>query len=99
MSFWGFKVLGAFVGTDEYVTQALQVKAQSLNSEAEALLRYPNSQARCYLHKYCFNEKINYWLRTQFPDHTKGLLSSFKSYQVRLIASYHGIYHKDEVLS
>ena len=96
---WGFKVLGAFVGTDDYVTQALQLKTQSLEFETEALLNYPNSQARCYLHKYCFNEKINYWLRTQFPDHTKGLLSTFKSYQVRLIASYHGVYQKDDVLS
>ena len=45
------------------------------------------------------NQLLVTWLRTQFPDHTKGLLSSFKSYQVRLIASYHGVYHKDEVLN
>ena len=96
---WGFKVLGAFVGTDDYVNQALQDKTRSLESEVEVLLSYPNSQARCYLHKFCFNEKVNYWLRTQFPDHTKGLLRSFKSYQIRLIASYHGVYHKDEVFN
>ena len=48
------------------------------------------------MHRFCFNEKITYWLRIQFPDHLVGLLSQFKAQQMRLIASYHGLYDEEE---
>ena len=47
---WGFKILGAYVGTDEFVMNALQQKMESIRKITEALLLYPNVQARRYLH-------------------------------------------------
>ena len=91
---WGFKVLGAFIGTDEYVKRSLNKKVRSLDSTVETLLQFPYAQGRYYLHRFCFNEKIGYWLRAQFPDHTKNLLQDFRSQQTRLIASYHGLYNE-----
>ena len=69
----------------------------NINEVADTLLKYPNPQARYNIHKHCFNEKINYWLRTQFPQDCKNFLDSFKKTQTTLIASYHGIYDKQTI--
>ena len=65
---WGCKVLGAFIGSKEYIKNSLHSKMKGIKSIADLLLNYPNSQARYLIHKHCYNEKINFWLRTQFPD-------------------------------
>ena len=94
---WGFKVLGAYVGTTEYIENSLNTKMHNINEVADILLKYPNTQARYNIHRYCFNEKINYWLRTQFPQDCKKFLASFKKTQTTLIASYHGIYDRQTI--
>ena len=70
---------------------------KGIKSVADDLLKYPNSQARYLIHKYCFNQKINYWLRNQFPEDSKDFLDEFKKTQTRLIASYHGIYDQETI--
>ena len=42
------------------------------------------------LHRFCYNSKVNYWLRTQF--HVMPFVEDFKEQESRLVASYHGIY-------
>ena len=93
---WGFKILGAFVGTDEFVMASLRPKMEGLRKLARVLLRYPNVQARYLLHKICFNAKINYWMRAQYPAHTAPFVNDFKEEQMKLLASYHGIYDDDD---
>ena len=29
------------------------------------MLYYPNVQARYYLHRFCYNAKVNYWMRVR----------------------------------
>ena len=94
---WGCKVLGAFIGSKEFIKNSLQVKMKGIKSVADLLLNYPNSQARYLIHKYCYNEKINYWLRAQFPDDSKQFLDDFKRTQTSLIASYHGYYDQKKI--
>ena len=89
---WGIKILGAFVGTDEYVLTSLRPKMESLRKLSQTLLHYHNVQARYFLHKTCFNAKINYWMRAQYPAHTMPFVNDFKEVQMKLLASYHGIY-------
>ena len=36
-------------------------------------------------------------MRTQFPEHTIGFVDHFKSIQLKLIASYHGIYDQRDL--
>ena len=96
---WGCKVLGAFIGSSEFIKNSLSNKMKAINSVANLLLKYPNSQARYFIHKYCFNEKINYWLRAQFPDDSKQFLEDFKKTQIALIASYHGYYDQERINS
>ena len=93
---WGFKILGAFVGTDEYVLASLRPKMEGLRNLSQTLLRYPNVQARYFLHKTCFNAKINYWMRAQYPAHTTPFVNDFKELQMKLLASYHGIYDDND---
>ena len=70
---------------------------KGIQSVADVLIKYPNPHARYLIHKYCYNQKINYWLRNQFPEDSKDFLDEFKQTQTRLIASYHGIYDQDTV--
>ena len=88
-------MLGAYVGTKEYVKKSLDSKMEVIKNVADTLIKYPNSQAMYYIHKHCFNEKINYWLRVQFPEDCKDFFADFKKTQMRLIASYHGIYDQE----
>ena len=50
-------------------------------------------------HKRCYNynTKVNYWLRSQFPIHTKGFISDFQILQIKLLASYHGLYDESDL--
>ena len=43
---WGFMMLGAYIGTDEFVMNALQQKMESIRKLTQTLLHYPNVQAR-----------------------------------------------------
>ena len=44
---WELKILGAYVGTDEFVMNASQQKMESIRKLTQTLLCYPNVQARC----------------------------------------------------
>ena len=91
-----FKVLGAYVGLSKYVAANLDDKLLKLQLITEALLKFPNGQGRYNLHRFSLNPRINYLLRTQFPEHTKRLVSDFKRLQMKLISSYHGITAEDD---
>ena len=56
---WGFKILGAFVGTDEVVINALRQKSKTLKDLTDVMLRNLQVQARSHLHKRCCNAKVN----------------------------------------
>ena len=47
---YGCKILGAFVGTDEYVIRQLNDKMRKFNHLTDVLIRYPKHQFRYYLH-------------------------------------------------
>ena len=51
------------------------------------------------LHRFCYDSKVNYWLRTQLPYHGNRFVDGFREQQMRLVASYHGVSDKSEVQS
>ena len=85
------------MGTDEFVVNALKQKSEALKELTDVMLRYPNVQARYQLHKSCYNAKVNYWLRSQFPVHAKDFIDDFQSLQVKLLASYHGLHDESDL--
>ena len=52
---WGCKILGAFVGTDEYVIHELGSKMNRLEKLTDTLLQYPKVQFRYRLHRFCYD--------------------------------------------
>ena len=93
---WGFKILGAFVGTDEYVLRQLNNKMNKLHKLTDVLIQYPKVQFRYLLHRHCYDAKVNYWLRAQLPHHGRRFVDEFRKQQMRLVASYHGVYEAIE---
>ena len=59
-----------------------------INSLTDTLIKYPKHQFRYYLHRFCYDSKINYWLRTQLPYHGNRFVDGFREQQMRLVASY-----------
>ena len=82
-------MLGAFIGAEEY---ALKSKMNELRRLTDVLLQYPRAQARYYLHKFCYDAKINYWLRTHSPAHAICLVEDFQTRRMKLAASCHGVH-------
>ena len=57
---WGCKILGAFVGTDEYAIHELGNKMRKINNLTDVLIQYPKHQFRHCLHRLCYDSKVNY---------------------------------------
>ena len=74
---WGFKILGAFVGTDEYVLCNLESKMSKIDRVTDLLIQYPKAQFRYCLHRFCYDAKVNYWLRAQLPLHGRRFVDDF----------------------
>ena len=97
---WGFKILGAFVGTDEYVVSALRRKMDDFQRLTQALLLYPNVQARYNLHRFCFNAKVNYWTRLMIISRHTGITHlSFSVQKKSLKLNVYQIVIKDALCS
>ena len=74
---FGLKVLGAFVGSSTYVQVNVGSKIPMFCHMADVLIRYPYQQGRFLLHSFSFNSRVNYFLRTQFPVHSKLLITIY----------------------
>jgi len=84
---YGAKILGSFVGTNEYISERLQSKIEKLNDEASLLIQYEDLQQRFQLFRWCFTEKINHILRTCYPVLTEEIAISFNIMKKRVICS------------
>ena len=93
---WGINLLGAYVGHSKYVAKHLNNILISLKETVELLLKYPNIQARYFLHKLSLNQQVNYYLRAHFPQHSWPLVEEFKILQLKLICSYHAINFEEQ---
>jgi hypothetical protein len=65
---YGTKMLGAFLGTDEYIQANLREHLGKLRAEAKLLMEYPDVQGRYHLFKMCLMNKPNHLMRTTRPD-------------------------------
>jgi hypothetical protein len=65
---YGTKMLGAFLGTDEYIQANLREHLEKLRAEAKLLMEYPDVQGRYHLFKMCLMNKPNHLMRTTRPD-------------------------------
>jgi hypothetical protein len=84
---YGCTILGSFVGTDEYISDKIGTKLNSLRKIRDKLLAFPNLQIRYQLLKWCFRPKIHYWLRTMKLDLLQEFISSFEGFKREIMQS------------
>jgi len=74
---YGAKVLGSFLGTDEYVKAQLDKKLLELEDEKQLLILVPSSQ-NCYLMLvWCFSQKVTHLQRTIRPSRLTDFVKRF----------------------
>ena len=61
---YGAKVLGSYVGTEEYIAAQLNKKLDELSLEADAITSVSSLQVQYLLLRWCFCQKIIYLQRT-----------------------------------
>jgi hypothetical protein len=85
---YGVKVLGSYVGTDEFMAVNLESKLVELKVEADALIRnISNYQIRNLTLRFSFSTKIIYLLRTIPPDVIEPFVVGFENLEKKILCS------------
>lgn len=84
---YGVKLLGAFVGTDQYIDHCLEEYFTSLVECAKSLMDYPDLQGRLLLFRYCFMSKPLFLMRTTRPDLMTKFIDNLQKLQRTILAS------------
>ena len=87
---YGMVMLGAPVGSNEFVQLTLRAQADNLEAVAECLMNVTTKQSRFLLLKYCFCPKIIHVLRTVRPSLTNELVAKFEDLKKRIFSSILG---------
>ena len=84
---YGMTIVGSPVGSDLYVQNQVLSKIEELREVAEALVKFKDNQVKQLQVKWCFNQKINYWFRTNHPMQAGVLIEAFELMQKELLCS------------
>ena len=84
---YGVKILGSYVGSDEYILNQLQNYSDELRSVAQNLIAYPNYQSRMLLFRQSFLLKPLHLFRSIRPSLLKEFLVSFESMKKQILYS------------
>jgi hypothetical protein len=76
---YGCKVLGSWIGTDEYIKSQLEIKYDKLVIQAESVKEFPNKQAQHLILLYCLSAKVNHIQRLTPPELISDFISKFDS--------------------
>jgi hypothetical protein len=88
---YGGKILGSFIGTDEYCKAMLTKKMIKLQEEAEAIIeRVDSKQTRFMILKWSFAQKFIYWQRTMPPNQTLHVVPTFVKMKHEILSSVLG---------
>ena len=82
---YGVKLLGSYIGSDEYIDNQLQVKLHELQEEATRLIENTYAQDGLVLFQRCFNLKINYLMRTMPPYRLQRFIAGFEAIQRAIV--------------
>ena len=85
---YGAKILGTYIGTNEYITANLQNESTELKHGKQQLEQFPNLQGRMLLFRYCYCPKIQHLMRTIAPRLLTPLLENFKSMKKDILSTF-----------
>jgi hypothetical protein len=75
---YGVKILGGYIGMDEYIRSQHLKKIEELKIIGERIANFSNPQIAFLLLKRSFNFKINHLLRTSYPSDVVFLTGAFE---------------------
>jgi hypothetical protein len=81
---YGSKILGSYIGSEQYIKESLKKHAQDLNIIAEKLIEYPDLQGRYILFKNSFMLKPIHLFRTIDPETCSDYLKVLNLIQKKL---------------
>jgi hypothetical protein len=87
---YGMKVLGSYIGSDEYVTLQLEAVLAEWGRIKQELIDFPHIQQRMLLFRSCFSQKPVHLLRTVTARLTRGLVDKFMDMQMEILESMFG---------
>ena len=82
---YGLKVLGSYIGTDEYVLDSLSKYLLELEENAESLMAYEGDQVKYLVFINCFIRNVGYIFRTTPPRLTIGFARGFEVLKKRIL--------------
>lgn len=84
---FGLKILGSYIGTDEYRLANLRLYVKQLHDIKDKLMEYPDLQGRWLLFSKCFVYKPYHIFRTVPPHLTLELALEFERMKRQVLAS------------
>ena len=94
---YGAKVLGSYIGSDEFISAKLNIVLEKLTVEAAKLVQYDDLQQRFLFFRYCFCQKINHNLRTIPPRLTLSFVRGFDDLKKTILCSLIDQFSKDSI--
>jgi hypothetical protein len=95
---FGLKLLGVWLGSDEYVSANLRKKLDTLREEAEKLKTFSNLQTMYLLLSNCYCQKVNYLMRTTPNRLMEPFLRDYEGLKMGVFAKLLGNEHPDGIL-
>jgi len=87
---FGAKILGSYVGSEEFIRNSLQSKLEDLEKEAEKLMSCSDIQQKYVFLRYCFDQKITHILRTTEVQFTESFCEKFDTLKKAIFCSIIG---------
>ena len=94
---YGAKVLGSYIGSDEFISAKLEFELEKLSDEAAKLVLYDDLQQRYLFFRFCFCQKINHNLRTIPPRLTLPFVRGFDDLKKTILCSLIDQFSKDSI--
>jgi len=88
---FGAKILGSYIGSEEFIRNSLQSKLEDLEKEAEKLMSCADIQQKYIFLRYCFDQKITHIMRTTDVQFTQSFFEKFDALKKK---SHLLLYHR-----
>ena len=87
---FGAKILGSYIGSEEFIRNSLQSKLEDLEKEAEKLMSCTDIQQKYIFLRYCFDQKITHIMRTTDIQFTQSFCEKFDALKKAIFCSIIG---------
>jgi hypothetical protein len=94
---YGLKILGSYIGSDEFIQHSLLQHVAELEELGKKLSSYPELQGRMLLFRHCFLPKPQYLYRTIPPNLSHALYGPFEEIKRKVLAKILGLPRREDL--